>query len=397
MRKALVIAALLLAPSTALAESKTKEELSKTLDALRLSESKNEALKQEHEKLQEELSDLQQETITIARGIHDDEKQMSALEAKLAELEKKHAHKTADHAMRERQLASVIQGMVRLSKMPEGAVIAMPGDYEKTLKTSQMLGITSKAIRAEADTLKIELSELNDLKAEVEKNKTALLEEKQKLEASQSQLATKLIERQKLQAALYREQQEESKKIAELSAKSSNLKELMQSLESSYRRPNRKKPRENKEFTLASLPDARVIPNGGNKKPFEQAKGSIKLPASGKILNRFGDVKQPGETYKGVVISTRNGAQVTAPYDGEVVFTGPFLDYGKLIIIRHSEKFHSLIAGLDTILCTPGQFLLEGEPIGGMGSENKSQTSLYLELRQDGKSVDPLPWVVAGL
>ena len=95
-------------------------------------------------------------------------------------------------------------------------------------------------------------------------------------------------------------------------------------------------------------------------------------------------------------MTTRKGAQVTAPYDSEVVFTGPFLNYGQMIILRHSDDFHTLLAGLTKIDVRVGQFLLEGEPIGAMGEgddDNKNDRTLYIELRKDNQPVNPAAWI----
>jgi septal ring factor EnvC (AmiA/AmiB activator) len=75
-----------------------------------------------------------------------------------------------------------------------------------------------------------------------------------------------------------------------------------------------------------------------------------------------------------------------------VVFTGPFLTYGQMVIIRHSDDFHTLLAGLVKIDVTVGQFLLEGEPIGAMG-DSESSNRLYIELRQNNQPIDPASWI----
>jgi septal ring factor EnvC (AmiA/AmiB activator) len=62
-----------------------------------------------------------------------------------------------------------------------------------------------------------------------------------------------------------------------------------------------------------------------------------------------------------------------------------------MVIIRHSDGYHTMLAGLDEIDCKPGQFVLEGEPVGSMGGG--TDTRLYMELREDGKPVDPAGWM----
>jgi murein hydrolase activator len=74
-----------------------------------------------------------------------------------------------------------------------------------------------------------------------------------------------------------------------------------------------------------------------------------------------------------------------------VVFAGPFRGYGQLLIIEHSEGYHSLMAGMGRIDTSVGARVLAGEPIGAMAEDGTP--SLYVELRRDGQPINPLPWL----
>ncbi len=131
-----------------------------------------------------------------------------------------------------------------------------------------------------------------------------------------------------------------------------------------------------------------------NDKPFSQARGQLPYPARGRIVETFGQPNDVGHSAKGITINTRKAAQVIAPYDGHVAFAGPFRGYGLLLIIEHSEGYHTLLAGMAQIDCTVGQKLLTGEPVGVMGQDD-SKPNLYVELRRNGQPVNPLPWLMA--
>lgn len=99
---------------------------------------------------------------------------------------------------------------------------------------------------------------------------------------------------------------------------------------------------------------------------FVKAKGKLSRPARGSIITAYGQETAKGVSSKGIIIKTRAQAQVIAPFDGSVLFAGPFRGYGNLIIIEHGKGYTSLLAGLDSIDCELGQLLLAGEPIGLM-------------------------------
>ena len=86
---------------------------------------------------------------------------------------------------------------------------------------------------------------------------------------------------------------------------------------------------------------------------------------------------------------------VRAPFDGKIVFTGPFRGYGRILIIEHGEGYHTLLAGFSRIDVVPDQWLLAGEPVGILGRPESGNPSLYMELRSNGRPINPLPWLAA--
>ncbi|WP_290979714.1 peptidoglycan DD-metalloendopeptidase family protein [Hyphomicrobium sp.] len=138
--------------------------------------------------------------------------------------------------------------------------------------------------------------------------------------------------------------------------------------------------------------------------PFSDARGKLPLPAQGRRALTFGERTQFGGQSKGIVIETRSAAQVTSPCDGWVVYAGEFRSYGQLLIINAGDGYHVLLAGLSQIDVQPGQFVLTAEPVGTMSGGQKNSSSatpvsgpvLYVELRKDGRPIDPDPWWASG-
>jgi septal ring factor EnvC (AmiA/AmiB activator) len=134
---------------------------------------------------------------------------------------------------------------------------------------------------------------------------------------------------------------------------------------------------------------------------FASAKGMLRLPANGVKVRDFGAADGAGGTEKGMSITTRPGAQVTAPCDGWVVYAAPYRSYGQLLILNAGAGYHVVLAGVETYSVEVGQFVLTGEPIAVMGSgpqvasaivAGSTQPVLYIEFRKDGTPIDPAPW-----
>ena len=120
-------------------------------------------------------------------------------------------------------------------------------------------------------------------------------------------------------------------------------------------------------------------------------------PVAGAIAGRFGAVDAAGVISQGIGIAAGPAAEVTAPFDGPVVYTGPFGKLGLVLIIRHGRLYHSLLAGLGRVDVSVDQWVLEGEPVGAMpDAKDGSTIALEVELRRDGQPVDPQPWLATG-
>jgi septal ring factor EnvC (AmiA/AmiB activator) len=86
------------------------------------------------------------------------------------------------------------------------------------------------------------------------------------------------------------------------------------------------------------------------------------------------------------------GAQVIAPADGKILFAGPYHKEGQVLILEITTGYDIVLAGLGQVTVRPGDELLAGEPVGVMPSG--PQMRLYFELRQNGKGLDPEPWLM---
>ena len=123
--------------------------------------------------------------------------------------------------------------------------------------------------------------------------------------------------------------------------------------------------------------------------------GQLALPVAGAIVKTFGAADAFGGVEKGVSIATPPAATVATPIDGWVAFSGPYRTYGQLLIINAGGGYYMVLAGMDRINVSVGQFVLAGEPVAVMGDGSArtaaaaaigaEQPVLYIELRKNGR------------
>ena len=117
-------------------------------------------------------------------------------------------------------------------------------------------------------------------------------------------------------------------------------------------------------------------------------------PLDGEIITKFG-IKSDGVMNEGIYIEADYGTIVKSSADGEVIFVGSDLkDFGKLLIIKHSENLITSYAHLSKIYVHEGEIITRGQPIAEVGSSGKvTKSQLYFEIRQDNEALDPITYL----
>jgi septal ring factor EnvC (AmiA/AmiB activator) len=117
----------------------------------------------------------------------------------------------------------------------------------------------------------------------------------------------------------------------------------------------------------------------------------LTAPAAGSVALRFGQTNEIGAASQGQTLAALGNGVVVAPFDGQVDYVGPFRGYGTILIIDHGGGYHSVLAGLGRVDAKIGEWVVAGEPVGALPDPAKPDDSatVYFELRQDGRPVDP--------
>ena len=125
--------------------------------------------------------------------------------------------------------------------------------------------------------------------------------------------------------------------------------------------------------------------------------GLLDLPVDGRIVGRFGQIVHPRFKTKvphpGLDIEADQGMRITGIFDGTVVYAAWLRGYGLTAILDHGSGLVSIYSHASVLLVEKGEKVLRGQVIGQVGETGSLKGPfLYLELREDGRAIDPEPW-----
>ncbi len=306
------------------------------------------------------------------------------------------------------EIANVLAALERISLNPPPPLIVDPDDALGSARSAILIAAIVPQLRAKADLVTADLKALTDIKAQALAEEATLKANYSVLEEEQLRIATLIAARKQGIDVRSSELAAEESEAMALAARASSLKELIGSL--SERAGNVATPSANgpldpnvpvlttAEIQTAFANNARTEP----AIPFAAARGWLTLPANGVNVVDFGTSDGFGGISHGISLVTRAEAQVVAPADGWVLYKGPYLNYGQIVILNTGESYTALLAGLETVTVDIGQFVQMGMPLGSMGSRTigrsvttnagAAQPTLYIELRQNNEPVDPTGW-----
>ncbi|MDD3535856.1 MAG: peptidoglycan DD-metalloendopeptidase family protein [Candidatus Cloacimonetes bacterium] len=189
----------------------------------------------------------------------------------------------------------------------------------------------------------------------------------------------------------------ESRKSSEYNRKITNLNKETSKLSSQEKTLQNQIAQLKKDASALEGLITRLMQESG-KKPASYQFTQIKIswPVRGKIIRSYGqETRSYGTSVvsNGIDIAVKEGTNVIAVDDGEVVFSDRYGGQGKLIIIDHKNGFFSLYAYNSDLLVNSGAKVKRGQTIAKSGSTGSaSEASLHFELRKDGKAVNPVPY-----
>ena len=243
-----------------------------------------------------------------------------------------------------------------------------PQDVARNLAYFQTLIEAQQQMIAEYE---LGLEAIAENRSRTAQAETALRERAAATEATKTALTDQRATRQATLAQISQQVQDDQQRLNVLERDQARLNALLGELEA---------------VAAAAPPEPRM--------PFADAQGTLAMPVSGTLKNRYGARRNADIRWRGWLIAADEGEPVRAVHGGDIIYADWLRGQGLLMVVDHGEGWLSLYAQNHSLLRGVGDRVSAGDIIAKAGASGGSETSgLYFEIRHRGEPVDPAVWI----
>jgi len=367
-----------------------REALDVARERQRNARARSERLERQANAAREAVDKAVQQAAALAARVQQAEAGIAVAEARFDLANRQRRVLDQQLAQRREPLARLIGALQSMARRPMTLAVLQPGSLSDLVHTRAVLDSTIPLVRDRTVELRGELDRARALEREARVALVDRRESEKTLGEKRKQLmaiaARQRLVAQKASGGANREAQ----RVLVLAEQTRDLGDLVGELEAAG----------SLRAQLAALPGPIVRPQDPSHATITAVSSPsaistappsrYQLPVDGRVARGFGETVAGGSREAGIELMPRSAAQVVAPGAGRVAFAGPYRGYGQIVIIEHDNGWTSLVTGLASLEAVVGQTVTAGSPLGLAAAATPTVT---LELRQQGKPVNPLDYI----
>lgn len=361
----------------------------------RISELRNSNKKKEKSILTE-VQDLNQQIESTENLIAVTHKQLSLLNTKINENERKIAKFRKELEELKKDYAEIIQNTYKNRSQQSRLMFLLSSkSFLQAYKRLQYMKQYADYRKEQGESIKLRTADLQRLNKSLENQK----DEQQHLLAENRKVKAKLEENRKAQQELMATiTAKESQFSKEIQAKQRAINKIDRQIEemvkSSIAETN-KKSGSAKRDVFELTPESKAL-----AADFIKNKGKLPWPvASGRISMKFGKHPHPVVhnimiNNNGVNIDTEEGGKARTVFNGTVSEVQVLKGANKAIMIRHGN-YLTIYDNLSEVYVKKGDVVITGQEIGQIAtSKSNGKTTLHFLIFQNTKKMDPEQWIM---
>lgn len=373
---ALTCAVLYLNPSGVVAAkdaAQTERELTSLRAQIRTLQKDLAAGEAKKSRAERRLLDTEREINEVARRLRQIDTDLQANREQLGELQAKQQNQVRQLASQRAGLSADARAAYVMGRQQQVKLLLNQERPAAIGRALTYFGYLSRARLQQIEAVRTTLQQLRDLEQAIGDKNRELGELRLRQEQQTRQLQEQKRSREKLLLALARELESQGGELKRLKNDEQQLEKLVASLQQ----------------VLEDIPT-----DSGEQRAFKALKGSLRWPAHGELVRRFGSQRgSSGLKWQGVLIAAPEGGQVRAISAGRVAFADWMRGFGLLLIIEHGDGYMSLYGHNQALYKEVGEWVDTGDVVATLGaSGGQSEPGLYFELRHKGRPVDPVKW-----
>jgi septal ring factor EnvC (AmiA/AmiB activator) len=274
-------------------------------------------------------------------------------------------------AEEQRPVSALLAGVAIMARRPPLIALADGGSTDDLIKVGVLLNSTIPVIRSRTRALSAQLEEGQRLEASAQSARAELVRSQHQLAGRREQFAQ--LEQRALDRSLAAGGEALSAGDVAISAG-----------ESIERLKGEQSASQSARAIAGLLAEEQPLPPRpfGATGPQPRPPFAYALPVKAPVTEGLGNINDSGVRSRGIVFASPRGAEVSAPANGTVRFSGPFRDYDGVVIIDHGGGWMSLLVNVSSPLKTGDKVRL-GDTLG------RALGTIQVELSHNGRRFSP--------
>jgi murein hydrolase activator len=339
-----------------------------------------------------QLDTIREQCVNAAAALQQRERSIGALDLAINVMAHGVEAKKQEITLNREQQETLLGALERLARAPSEALALTREGLVDRQRSSILISAVMPVLNAQGRQLGSQLAALSSVENQIDARRKDIDDARTALAKGRDQLAQLIAKRNALNGQLMHDDSQTAPPDT-LADQASDLFDLIKKADAAIDQRDKEMAA---RLRVLYGPPAKGAPPADPNRPknlrgLDAPHTEMVWPVAGELTHRFGQADRYGRPNQGLTLEAMPEGVVVAPFDGRVDYAGPFRGYGLILIIRHGGGYHSLLAGLGHVDVTTGQWLLAGEPVGSLADadEKGADANFYLELRRDGRAVDP--------
>ncbi len=362
----------------------------------------------EAEAIRAEIAQLQRRLVDAGDRVRVREAEADAAVTQLEALEAEEAILLSRLSAEQAGLARVLAALQRIELADPPALAVNPDDATEAARAAGLLAQIAPELERRAASVRARLAELEALRDRLSGQAEAVGDARERLARTREEVEALIAERRAAEARLRAESDDLAERAEAIAARAGSLRELLAEIRRYAAVEPRLAPRPAVPGDLNTDPVPRLrperLPPGVlvSARPldgpmdtlrFADMRGRLRPPALGELRVGAGARGPDGVERDGVWFQTGARGQVSAPFDGRVVYARPFGGLDNVIMITTPDDYTLILGGMALVYVNEGQSLLAGEPVGVMPDRANPAPMLYFGIARGTNAVNPEDWL----